>query len=184
MKRLVLAVVFALALGVTVLVAGATPASSTSSAQSVNRADLVARANEEDEGDDGGPESNYGSVAVLGDAGFLRIAATNGGTEPSIAVDPSNTNNIAVMSGFGGWNGNASIATSTDGGNNWALQNSIPNPPGAGGTSGCPCDQQGDYGQTGIFFGTFLSFTPTDVYTGSSSNLSSAASWQWNTSGS
>ena len=182
MKRLVLALVVALALGVTVLVAGAAPASTTSSAQSVNRSDLVARANEEGD-DDGGPESNWGSVAVLGDAGFLRIAATNGGTEPSIAVDPSNTNNIAVMSGFGGWNGNASIATSSDGGNTWTLQNSIPNPPGAGGTSGCPCDQQGDYGQTGTFFGTFLSFTPTDVYTGSSTNLTSAASWQWFTTG-
>ena len=183
MSRLFLALVVAFTLGATVLGAGAAPASSPGSAQSVSRSDLVSRGAEAD-ADGGGPESNWGSVAVLGDAGFLRIAATNGGTEPSIAVDPSNTNNIAIMSGFGGWNGNASISTSTDSGNTWTLQNSIPNPPGAGGTSGCPCDQQGDYGQTGIFYGTFLSFTPTDVYSGSSSNLASAASWQWFTSGS
>src|SRR4051794_7734210 len=120
MKRLVLALVVTFTLGITVLGAGAAPASTPGSAQSVNRSDLTTRAEGDEGDDDGGPESNWGSVAVLGDAGFLRIVATNGGTEPSISVDPSNTNNIAVMSGFGGWNGNASIAASTDGGNTWA----------------------------------------------------------------
>lgn len=179
-KRLVLALVVTAAVGASIFVAGAAPASISLSAQSANHVGSAPRNTD----GDGGGDSTYGSVAVLGDAGFMRVAATNGGTEPSIAVDPTNTNSIAVMSGFGGWNGNASIATSTDGGNTWALQNSIPNPPGAGGTSGCPCDQQGDFGQDGTFYGTFLSFTPTDVYSGSTTNLSSAASWQWFTTGS
>jgi hypothetical protein len=182
MNRLVLAGVLALAVGATLLLgAGAAPASSSLTGKSATSP--AARAAETEDPGESGPESNYGSVANLGDAGFMRVAATNGGTEPSIAVDPSNVNNIAIMSGFGGWNGNASIALSTDGGNTWTLQNSIPQPPGAGGTAGCPCDQQGDYGRDGTFYGTFLSFTPTDVYTGSSSNLASAASWQWFTTG-
>lgn len=108
------------------------------------------------------------------------LAGTGGGTEPSIAVDPANPDHIVIHAGFGGWNGNASVWDSTDGGVTWTLQSSIPAPPGGVGTAGCPCDTVIDYGRSNLMSGTFLA---TPIYTGTTSNPASAAAWNWNTPG-
>jgi len=93
------------------------------------------------------------------------------------------TNQIVIHSGFGGWNGNARLYQSTNFGNIWTQQFSVPPPPGAGGTSGCPCDTTIDYGRSNQLSGTFLSFGPTNVYSGTTTNPASAAAWNWFTPG-
>jgi len=108
---------------------------------------------------------------------------TDNDGELSIAVNPANTNQIVIHSGFGGWNGNARLYQSTNFGNIWTQQFSVPPPPGAGGTSGCPCDTTIDYGRSNQLSGTFLSFGPTNVYSGTTTNPASAAAWNWFTPG-
>ena len=103
-----------------------------------------------------------------------------GGSEPSIAINPSNPNQIVVAAGFGGWNGNARLFYSTDGGNTWTTNFTIPVPPNGAGTSGCPCDQTFDYDRNGTLYGTFLT---SKVYTGGTTNPASLAAWTWTTTG-
>src|SRR5690349_4478168 len=53
-------------------------------------------------------------------SGFVRNVDSSTGsfTEPSIAVNPTNSNEVVVAAGFGGWNGgNAPLFVSEDGGN-------------------------------------------------------------------
>jgi hypothetical protein len=116
-------------------------------------------------------------------AGLLVVDATaaassSGGNEPSIAVNPANPNQIAITRFNSAWPGNADVLFSTDGGQNWTNETTIPVPPGVSGTSGCPCDQTIDYGRDGTLYGTFL--TDTSVVTGSTSDPTQASSWQWN----
>jgi hypothetical protein len=99
--------------------------------------------------------------------------------EPSIAVNPLNPGEILIHSDFGGWTGNADVWHSTDAGVTWTQEFSVPSPPGAGGAAGCPCDTAIDYGRGDRFSGTFLSFSPTNVYTGTTTNPASAAAWNW-----
>jgi hypothetical protein len=108
------------------------------------------------------------------------LAGTGGGTEPSIAVNPANPKQIVIHAGFGGWNGNASVWESTDGGVSWTLFSSIPSPPGGVGTGGCPCDTVIDYGRNNLMSGAFLA---TPIYSGTTSNPASAAAWNWFTPG-
>jgi uncharacterized repeat protein (TIGR01451 family) len=105
-------------------------------------------------------------------------SASAGGTEPSIAVNPSNPTQIAITRFTFLWNGNADMLYSTDGGNTWTNEATIPAPPGVAGTAGCPCDQTLDYGRDGTLYGTFL--TTSHVATGSTTDPTSAAAWQWN----
>lgn len=118
-------------------------------------------------------------VVVNNTDGNLTNTDTRNDGEPSIAVNPLNPAEIVIHSDFGGWTGNADVWHSTDGGATWTLQLSVPSPPGAGGAAGCPCDTAIDYGRGNRFSGTFLSFSPTDVYTGTSTNPASAAAWNW-----
>jgi hypothetical protein len=118
------------------------------------------------------PEIFIRDVAVL--------AGTGGGTEPSIAINPANPNQIVIHAGFGGWNANASVWETTDGGVTWTLQTSIPAPPGGVGTAGCPCDTVIDYGRNNLMSGTFLA---TPIYSGTTSNPASGVAWNWFTSG-
>ena len=106
-------------------------------------------------------------------------AAAAGGSEPSIAVDPSNPNRIVISRFTFLWNGNADVLFSTDGGITWNEETSIPAPPGVSGTSGCPCDQTFDFGRDGTLYGTFLT-GGNSVVTGSTADPTRAASWQWN----
>ncbi len=100
--------------------------------------------------------------------------------EPSIAINPLNPNEIVITAFSGSWGANTPIWHSTDAGATWTKQFTVPQPPGAGnGTTGCPCDQAVDYGRGNRMSGTFLSFTPTDVYSGTTTNPISSAAWGW-----
>ncbi len=106
-----------------------------------------------------------------------------GGSEPSIAVDPGDPTRIAITRFTFLWNSNADLLYSNDGGITWTEETTIPAPPGVAGTSGCPCDQTIDFGRDGTLYGTFLTFvapSTTTVVTGSTTDPTRAASWQWN----
>ncbi len=111
-------------------------------------------------------------------------SSSAGGTEPSIAVNPANPNQVAITRFTFAWNGNADLLYSPDGGSTWTDQFTIPPPPGVGGTAGCPCDQTIDYGHDGRLYGTFLTFNgttgATTVVTGSTTNPTNASAWSWN----
>jgi uncharacterized repeat protein (TIGR01451 family) len=95
--------------------------------------------------------------------------------ETSITVNPSNTNEIAVTAFSGGWGANAPLWQSTDGGNVWTKQFTIPAPPGIA-AAGCPCDQAIDYGMANQMSGTFL---VSDIFSGTTTDPASAAAWNW-----
>jgi hypothetical protein len=100
--------------------------------------------------------------------------------ETSIAINPNNRNQI-VISAFSAPSGTnpVPIWQSLDGGQTWTKQFSVPLPPGAN-FSGCPgtCDQTFDFGATAILYGTALS-GDGNIYSGSTTNPASAASWAW-----
>lgn len=142
---------------------------------------------------EGAPARSVARAALASTGVFVNdpslAAGAASGTEPSIAVNPANPLEIAITRGFGWWNGgnNARLLHSTDGGINWTDQATIPPPPGAAGTAGCPCDQTIDFGRDGRLYGTFLlcvsgpsGCTSTSVATGSTTNAAQAASWSWN----
>ncbi len=125
------------------------------------------------------------------------------GSEPSIAVSPANPSLIVVNGGFGAWgNGSSDVSmfVSTNGGSNWSL-NPITSPP-TGITTGladCPCDTTIDFGAASAFSGSFLAGptgsgddenvanaqapaatpSPNSIFSGTSTNLSSANNWGW-----
>jgi hypothetical protein len=95
--------------------------------------------------------------------------------ETSITVNPANPNEIVITAFSGSWGTNAPLWQSTDGGNIWTKQFTIPAPPGIGAT-GCPCDQAIDYGTANQLSGTFLI---SDIFSGITTNPASAAAWNW-----
>jgi hypothetical protein len=103
--------------------------------------------------------------------------------ETSIAVNPLNPAQVVISAFNSAWNGNAVLFTSTNSGQTWTQSFSIPPPPGvpAAQTAGCPCDQTFDYGLNNVLFGTTLSSVGNfgNLYTGSTNNPASAASWAW-----
>ncbi len=140
-------------------------------------------------------EPSMGTPSVI-DPGVNNTSATYfntglGGSEPSVALDPSNPQQ-AVMTAFfknSQWTGggaNASLLQTLDGGQTWTLQGSIPPPPGI--PNGGPFDQTVDFGRNGTLFGTFLVNNQppganSDVVSGDTTNPAQAASWQWNAPG-
>jgi HYR domain len=100
--------------------------------------------------------------------------------EPSIAVNPSNPNEIVILAFSGSWGATAPLWHSTDGGSTWSKQSTIPVPPGVASAVGCPCDQNPDFGRTSNMSGTFLT---ADIYSGTTTNPSNAGSWNWLLSG-
>src|SRR5215475_10183899 len=99
--------------------------------------------------------------------------------EPSIAINPNNTNELVISAFSGSWGANAPIWHSTDGGSTWTKSFTVPAPPGIPSAIGCPCDQTLDYGRGNRLSGAFLSFNPNDVYSGTTTNPASAAAWLW-----
>jgi len=104
-----------------------------------------------------------------------------GDTEPTIAVNPANPNEIVITAFSGGWAPNAPLWHSTDGGATWGKQFTIPTPPGVQIMSGpvlCPCDQVADYGRGGRLSITFL-VGNTDIHTGTTTNPANLPAWNW-----
>ena len=95
--------------------------------------------------------------------------------ETSITVNPANPNEVVVTAFSGGWGANAPLWQSTDGGNIWTKQFTIPAPPGIA-AAGCPCDQAIDYGTGNQMSGTFLI---SDIFSGTTTDPGSAAAWNW-----
>ena len=95
--------------------------------------------------------------------------------ETSITVNPVNPNEIVITAFSGSWGANAPLWHSTDGGNIWTKQFTIPAPPGIAAT-GCPCDQTVDYGMSNQMSGTFLI---SDIFSGITIDPASAAAWNW-----
>jgi len=95
--------------------------------------------------------------------------------ETSITANPSNPNEVVVTAFSGGWGANAPLWQSTDGGNIWTKQFTVPAPPGIAAT-GCPCDQAIDYGMANQMSGTFLI---NDIFSGTTTDPASAAAWNW-----
>jgi hypothetical protein len=118
----------------------------------------------------------------------LKNTDTIGGTEASLAINPNNRNEIDVTGFSSAWgSGNAAIWHSTDGGQTWTKEFTIPVPPGVSSafTNNCPCDQTLDWGTTNVLFGTFLADNNVTgiVFSGSTTNPTLAGSWAWWTSG-
>jgi hypothetical protein len=113
----------------------------------------------------------------------LKTTDMIGGREAGIAVNPNNRNQITISAFSARWgNGaNASLWNSTDGGQTWTENLSIPPPPGISvDPTGSPADQAFDYGTNNILFGTILvGGGPSFVYSGSTTNPASSASWAW-----
>ncbi len=99
--------------------------------------------------------------------------------EPSIGINPANPDEIVLTAFSGSWGGTSPLWHSTDGGDTWTKQFTIPVPPGTASATNCPCDQAVDYGRGSQLSGTFLSFSPTDVYSGTTTNPANSASWNW-----
>src|SRR6266480_3548318 len=96
--------------------------------------------------------------------------------ETSIAVNPANINEIVITAFSESWGANAPLWQSTDGGNIWTKQFTIPAPPGVA-AAGCPCDQAVDYGRNNQMSGTFL--ISDDIFSGTTTDPASAAAWNW-----
>ena len=79
--------------------------------------------------------------------------------ELSIAVNPANHDEIVITSFAAPWGANAPLWHSTDG--------------------GATCDQTVDWARDNALSGTFLSFNPTNVYTGMTTDPTNAAAWNW-----
>jgi hypothetical protein len=107
----------------------------------------------------------------------LKNTETFNDGETSIAINPNNRNEI-VMSAFSStWGaGNAALWRSTDAGQTWTKLFTIPVPPGATGTTFCPCDQTFDYGRNNVLFGAILA---DDILSGSTTDPTSSGSWAW-----
>jgi hypothetical protein len=105
--------------------------------------------------------------------------------EPSIAINPSNPNEIVITAFSGGWGADTPIWHSMDRGNTWTKEFSVPAPPNIARAAGCPCDQAVDFGRGNELSATFLTGgapNPLDTYTGDTSNPVSSSAWKWLTS--
>jgi len=109
----------------------------------------------------------------------LATSDTFGDSETNIAIDPTNPTNIVITAFSGSFGPNSPFWHSTDGGLTWTKRSTFPSPPGVGGTTGCPCDQSVDYGRGGRMSSTVLTSSPTDVYSGFTTDPTSAAAYSY-----
>jgi uncharacterized repeat protein (TIGR01451 family) len=102
--------------------------------------------------------------------------------ETSITVNPANPNEVVVTAFSGNDGANTPLWHSTDGGNLWSKQFTIPAAPGVPTflfpNCGGVCDQNVDYGRNNQASGTFLSGAG-DVFSGTTTNPANAAAWNW-----
>ena len=96
---------------------------------------------------------------------------TAGDNEPSIAVNPSNPNEIVIAS----FTGSSGFYRSTDGGNTWTFANTYTQPPGQG---AIPNDQQEEFTRGNLLAAVFLD-GPNNIMTGTTANAGNQASWNW-----
>jgi len=119
------------------------------------------------------PDLFVRDVVVSNTNANLTNTDTSNDGEPSIAINPSNTNEIVITAFSGNWNPNAPLWHSLDGGSTWTERFTIPPPPGVT-TGNCPCDQAVDFGRAGNASGTFLI---SDIFTGTTTNPANSGSW-------
>ena len=110
------------------------------------------------------------------DPNLINTDTANDG-EPSIAIDPNNTNEIVISAFSGSWGANTPIYHSLDGGVTWTEQFSVPAPPGIPGATGCPCDQAFDFDRSNAVSGTFL--TSVDIFSGTTTDPTMSNVWNW-----
>jgi len=103
-----------------------------------------------------------------------------GDEEPSIAINPANTNEIVILAFSGSWGGTAPMWHSTNGGLIWTKSFTIPRPTGLSVFG--PEDQAPDYGRNNqmaaVFLATDTNFN-TDVYAGVTTDPATTASFNW-----
>jgi hypothetical protein len=118
-------------------------------------------------------------VVVSNTNSNLKNTNTTANSEPSIAIDPANTNNIVILAFSGGWGATAPAWYSSNGGSTWTLEHTIPNPPGL--AENCPCDQDPDYGINGRLSATFLHNDPSgiDAYSSTTWDPTTESAWTW-----
>jgi hypothetical protein len=100
----------------------------------------------------------------------LKNSETSSNTETSIAINPRRPNEIVITAFDGGWGATAPLWLSRNGGNSWTKAFTINPPPGAGGVSGCPCDQTVDFSRFHGLAGSFLTVGPQNIYSALSHN--------------
>lgn len=135
------------------------------------------------------------NAPTLGNPTLLKLIDVNasapgsnsvGRTEPSIAVNPEHPNVVVVHGGFGDWVGPqcASIFLSTDSGTSWTRVRAINPPTNIPVTTG-PNDTTLAYGANSLLTASFLTqvkpFSGNDIFTGSTTDPSKIAAFQWNT---
>lgn len=102
------------------------------------------------------------------------------GNEPSVAVNPLNTNQIVVSSfsyGTGSTGSGANIFYSTNGGVSWTSQFSVPAPAT---NVGIPNDWNFQYDSTGVLHAVVLGGCGAcNVYHGTTTDPTSLAAWTW-----
>jgi hypothetical protein len=123
------------------------------------------------------PTAFVRDVVVSNTNANLQNTDTANDGEPSIAINPSNTNEIVISAFSGGWGANAPIWHSTDGGATWTKQFTVPAPPGIPGATNCPCDQAFDYDRNNGVSGTFL--TSIDIFSGTTTDPTMSNVWNW-----
>jgi uncharacterized repeat protein (TIGR01451 family) len=202
MKRLTQAGLTVLIAGLVLLLKGSSPLVTTATAQTQNKAQQQAKESTRDAPPDvtpyvrstvpeeGGPRAIIPFLPIAG--GFI-VDAVVSNTDPnltntdsfndgetSIAVNPESPGEIVMTAFSGSWGANAPVWHSTDGGNIWTKQFTVPAPPGIA-AGGCPCDQAVDYGRNDQMSGTFLisGNGGFDVFSGTSTNPASSAAWNW-----
>ena len=204
MKRLTQVGLAVLIAGLVLLLKGSSPLVTTATAQTQNKAQQQAKESTRDAPpdltpyarpalpEDYAPKGIRALVPIPGGPGGFVVDTVVNNTDPnltntdtfndgetSITVNPANLNEIVITAFSGSWGANAPLWQSTDGGNIWTKQFTIPAPPGVA-AAGCPCDQAVDYGRNNQMSGTFLAgFPGDDVYSGTSTDPASAAAWNW-----
>jgi len=93
--------------------------------------------------------------------------------EISIAPNPRDPNDIVITAFSGSWGLRAPLWRSRNRGNTWTKEFTINPPPGVGGVTGCPCDQTVDFTRFKGLAGTFLTFSPTNIYSALNRNPAS-----------
>jgi hypothetical protein len=104
-----------------------------------------------------------------------------GDSEPSLAINAANTNQLASFSFSNGWGTTAPapIWISTNGGSTWTKSFTWPPPTGVSAV-GCPCDVTLDYDRSNRLFGGVLNESTTgDLYAADTTDPATVGAWSW-----